>query len=45
MFLAQIVTAGKKVAAKIPAYCGEVYHFNIKQGFEEGKGGAIHITD
>lgn len=34
-----IVTAGKKVAAKIPAYCGEVYHFNIKKGFVEGAGG------
>ena len=35
----QIVTAGKNVAAKIPAYCGEVYHFNIDQGFVEGQGG------
>jgi hypothetical protein len=35
----QIVTAGKKVSAKIPAYCGEVYHFNIKKGFVEGAGG------
>ena len=35
----QIVTAGKNVAAKIPAYCGEVYHFNIKRGFVEGQGG------
>jgi hypothetical protein len=35
----QIVTAGKKVAPKIPAYCGEVYHFNIKKGFVEGQGG------
>jgi hypothetical protein len=35
----QIVTAGKNVAAKIPAYCGEVYHFNIKTGFVEGQGG------
>lgn len=34
-----IVTAGKKVAPKIPAYCGEVYHFNIKKGFQEGQGG------
>lgn len=24
-----LVTAGKKIAAKIPAYCGEVYHFNV----------------
>jgi hypothetical protein len=35
----QIVTAGKKVSAKIPAYCGEVYHFNIEKGFVEGQGG------
>jgi hypothetical protein len=27
-----IVTAGKGIAAKIPAYCPEVYHFNIKGG-------------
>jgi len=35
----QIVTAGKNVAAKIPAYCGEVYHFNIDKGMVEGGGG------
>jgi AAA domain len=35
----QIVTAGKNVAAKLPAYCGEVYHFNIKSGMQEGAGG------
>lgn len=29
-----IVTAGKKVAPKIPAYCGEVYHFNIKKAVD-----------
>jgi hypothetical protein len=29
-----IVTAAKKNAAKIPAYCSEVYHFNIKKGFD-----------
>jgi hypothetical protein len=34
-----IVTAGKKVAPKIPAVCGEVYHFNIKQGMTVGGGG------
>lgn len=28
----QIVTAAKKVAAKVPAYCEEVYHFNIDRG-------------
>jgi hypothetical protein len=38
-----IVTAGKKVAAKIPAYCGEVYHFNIDQGFVEGQGGKYTV--
>ena len=39
----QLVTAGKKVAAKIPAYCGEVYHFNVKKGFAEGQGGAYTL--
>lgn len=34
-----IVTAAKKIAAKIPAYCTEVYHFNIKKSFEADKGG------
>lgn len=34
-----IVTAGKKVAPKIPAYCNEIYHFNIKRGMVEGQGG------
>jgi hypothetical protein len=34
-----IVTAGKRVAAKIPAYCTEVYHFNIKKGFDVSAGG------
>jgi hypothetical protein len=38
-----IVTAGKKVAAKIPAYCGEVYHFNIKKGMVEGGGGEYSL--
>jgi hypothetical protein len=34
-----IVTAGKRVAAKIPAYCTEVYHFDIQKSFVEGQGG------
>lgn len=38
-----IVTAGKKVAAKIPAYCGEVYHFNIEQGMVVGQGGEYTV--
>lgn len=33
-----IVTAGKGIAAKIPAYCSEVYHFNIKGGKLQGDG-------
>jgi hypothetical protein len=38
-----IVTAGKKVAPKIPAYCGEVYHFNIDKGLEVGGGGSYTL--
>lgn len=38
-----IVTAAKKIAAKIPAYCDEVYHFNIKTGFVEGAGGSYAL--
>lgn len=34
-----IVTAGKGIAQKIPAYCSEVYHFNIKTGFDVNAGG------
>lgn len=41
-----IVTAGKRVAAKIPAYCTEVYHFGIKKGFVEGAGGKyVAVTE
>lgn len=38
-----IVTAGKKVAPKIPAYCGEVYHFNIKTEFDASRGGQYSL--
>ena len=38
-----IVTAGKKVAPKIPAICEEVYHFNIKRGFDSSQGGAYTL--
>src|SRR5262245_25314158 len=31
-FSRTIVTAGKRVAPKIPGYCDEVYHFNIEAG-------------
>lgn len=34
-----LVTAGKGIAQKIPAYCDEVYHFNIKTGAIVGSGG------
>ena len=41
-----IVTAGKRVAAKIPAYCTEVYHFCIEKGMVEGAGGKyVAITE
>jgi hypothetical protein len=39
-----IVTAGKRVAAKIPAYCSEVYHFGIKKDFDAKVGGQYAIT-
>lgn len=38
-----IVTAAKKIAAKIPAYCGEVYHFNIEKGFDVSAGGQYSL--
>jgi hypothetical protein len=43
-FSRSIVTAAKKVAAKVPAYCEEVYHFNIsKGGFESDTGGSYAL--
>jgi hypothetical protein len=42
-FSRSIVTAAKKTAAKIPAYCEEVYHFNIDKGFVEGQGGSYAL--
>lgn len=42
-FSRQLVTGGKKIAAKIPAYCTEVYHFNIKTEFEVGAGGKYSL--
>lgn len=39
-----IVTAGKRIAPKIPAYCSEVYHFNISKGFAaDGSGGQFGL--
>lgn len=45
-----IVTAGKGIAQKIPAYCGEIYHFNIKTDMDIRKGGqyallTVHTGD
>jgi len=34
-----IVTAGKGIAQKIPGYCTEVYHFNIKPDMQADKEG------
>ncbi len=34
-----IVTAGKRVAPMIPAYCEEVYHFFLKRSFNADDGG------
>lgn len=34
-----IVTAGKRISIKIPAYCEEVYHFDIETGFDPSIGG------
>lgn len=38
-----IVTGGKKIAAKMPAYVPEIYHFNIKSGHVVGAGGKYTI--
>lgn len=38
-----IVTAGKKPAAKIPAYCDEVYHFNIGGSMVVGGEGKLEV--
>lgn len=34
-----LVTAGKKPAAKIPAYCDETYHFGVEPSVDANKGG------
>jgi hypothetical protein len=39
-----IVTAGKKPAAKIPAYCDEAYFFSVEQGITVGSGGKYLIV-
>jgi hypothetical protein len=39
-----LVTAGKGIAQKIPAYCPEVYHFNISSNFTGGGQYALKTT-
>lgn len=39
-----LVTAGKGIAQKIPAYCPEVYHFNISSSFTGGGQYALKTT-
>lgn len=34
-----IVTAGKRISLKLPAYCEEVYHFNIEKSLNASVGG------
>lgn len=38
-----LVTAAKAIAQKIPAVCGEIYHFNIKTSMEADKGGQYSL--
>lgn len=38
-----IVTAGKKPAAKLPAYCDEVYHFGVGSNIDVSRGGDYEI--
>lgn len=38
-----IVTAGKRIAPMLPAYCDEVYHHFIKKSFDADAGGSYAI--
>jgi len=38
-----IVTAGKRIAPKIPAYCEESYHFFLKTSFDVSVGGEYAV--
>lgn len=45
-----IVTGGKIISAKIPAYCSEVYHFNVERSVDASKEGdytclTVHTGD
>jgi len=39
----QLATGGRKISAKIPAHCTEVYHFNLKPEADISKGGKYEI--
>lgn len=39
-----IVTAGKRVAAKLPGYCSEVYHFDIEKSLSESVPGRYSLV-
>jgi hypothetical protein len=39
-----IVTGGKIISAKIPAYCSEVYHFNVEQSVDASKEGSYGLV-
>jgi hypothetical protein len=39
-----IVTGGKIISAKIPAYCQEVYHFDITSEMDASKGGKYGLV-
>ena len=42
-FARSIVTAAKRTAAKLPAYCDETYHFNVGSSMVVGQGGNYEI--
>jgi len=39
-----IVTGGKVISAKIPAYCDEIYHFNVDANVDLSKEGAYGLV-
>lgn len=39
----QLATGGRKISAKIPAHCTEVYHFNLKPEADISRGGKYEI--
>jgi hypothetical protein len=39
-----IVTGGKIISAKIPAYCQEIYHFNVKAAADTSQEGKYSLV-